>query len=42
MSADESFKPIIDAEVQVYEANHPARRSSFNISRRQNVLKIWQ
>lgn len=23
VSADESFKPVIDAEVQVYEANHP-------------------
>lgn len=23
ISADESFKPIIDAQVQVYEANHP-------------------
>lgn len=23
VSADESFKPIIDAQVQVYEANHP-------------------
>ena len=26
VSADESFKPIIDAQVQVYESNHPGAR----------------
>ena len=26
VSADESFKPIIDEMVQVYEANHPGTR----------------
>ena len=26
VSADESFKPIIDAQVQVYEANHPGTK----------------
>jgi phosphate transport system substrate-binding protein len=26
VSADESFKPIIDAQVQVYESNHPGTR----------------
>ena len=26
VSADESFKPIIDEQVQVYEANHPGTR----------------
>lgn len=26
VSADESFKPVIDAQVQVYEANHPGTK----------------
>ena len=26
VSADESFKPVIDAQVQVYESNHPNAR----------------
>lgn len=26
VSADESFKPVIDAQVQVYESNHPGAR----------------
>jgi phosphate transport system substrate-binding protein len=26
ISVDESFKPVIDAQVQVYEANHPGTK----------------
>ncbi|HTD95178.1 MAG TPA: substrate-binding domain-containing protein [Chitinophagaceae bacterium] len=39
ISADESFKPIIDAQVQVYEANHPGTHIAVQYKPEAETLK---
>jgi phosphate transport system substrate-binding protein len=39
ISADESFKPIIDAEVHVYESNHPGTSIIVQYKEEQEALK---
>lgn len=39
MSADESFKPVLDAQVQVYEANHPGTHIAVQYKPEAETLK---
>ncbi|MEI9946180.1 MAG: substrate-binding domain-containing protein [Chitinophagaceae bacterium] len=39
VSADESFKPIIDAQVQVYESNHPGTKINVTYKPEAECLK---
>ncbi len=40
ISVDESFKPVIDSQIQVFEAFTQKQRSLLIINRKQNVLRI--